>query len=315
MLRCVLYDADGGEYLLPAPLSLTVEMDENVPADSLYAVFPYAEYGELCRISVYRDDTLVFSGVVDEEERIESGAGRNLCISARSPAALLLDNEAAPCGYDHPSAMLMYERYARDFGIRLSESDDAVYFGEQDVLKGASCWSVLRSFCTACYSSAPRVSGTGVLYMKGLPHHGTLRFGNGAGEVRYTKLSECIRRCEEISEVYVKIENGGSYSLPIENRDAAQRGIRRRRYLNATLTESPMRCADAMIRNGRAKGYALKLRCPVCLLGHEGDAAVLSDSRFDGERGLYISAMRYHMSADGEYTDLTLKRRMTDVDQ
>ncbi len=307
MLRCVLYNADGQKICPPPLLSLTVETDEGVPADALYAVFPYTECGELARIRVYMDETLVFVGIIDEQEHVESASGRYMKLSARSLAAHLLDNEAAPCGYDHPSAKLIYERYVRQFGIRLSEKNDAVYFGEQNIVKGDSCWSVLKSFCIGCYSSAPRVSADGVLYMKGLPHEKSVCFGSAPGEVRYTRFSECVKRCEEISDIYVKTSNAGGYTFPIENADALYRGIRRRRYLNAVLTESPMRCADAMISNGRVKAMIYKLRCPSCLLGREGELVRISDR--ETVDGLYISALRYHMNADGEYTDVTLKRR------
>ena len=81
------------------------------------------------------------------------------------------------------------------------------------------------------------------------------------------------------------------------------------------LTESPMRCADMMLKNSRAKAYAIKLRCPSCLIGCEGYRADLRDSSVSAEKDLYISAVHYRMTADGAYTDVTLKRRNSDVDQ
>ena len=313
MLRCVLQDVSGNCIIMPQLLALSVKIDEGVPADSLYAVFPYTAIREISGITLFDDNTPVFVGVVDEECHERDARGEYLTVSARSLAAHLLDNEAPPCAYDHPSFGLIYERYVQPYGITLSENDDAVYFGEQSVSKGSSCWRALKTFCTACYSSVPRISSAGVLYPKGMIREEQTVFGDEG--VRYTSVSEIKKRCEEISAVYVKTSNTGAYSLPIENPSAQSRGIRRTRYLNAVLTESPMRCADAMIRNGEKKAYAIRLRCPSCLLGKEGSRAVLRDTALGERDDLYISAVHYQMTNSGVYSDVVLKRRSTDVDQ
>lgn len=307
MLSCVLQDVHGNRIIAPQILSLQVNIDEGVPADSLYVVFPYTMTEELAAITLYDDDTAVFIGLIDEEEHERNAQGEYLKLSARSLAAHLLDNEAMPCAYDHPSMRFIYERYAASYGIRLSADDDATYFGEQNILKGTSCYQVLKKFCTACYSSVPRISSVGVLYPKGIQREETTMFGEDG--IRYITISEVNKRCEEISTVHVKTSNAGSYTLPIENTPAIKRGIRRARYLNAALTESPMRCADEMIHNGEAKAYSIMLRCPTCLLGAEGNRAQLQDTIIGEKNNLYISSVHYKMNANGEYSDVTLKRR------
>ena len=309
MLSIALVDTDGGERSPKAVIKLTVEADEAVPADSLYAELADPGCPEIAQIRLYNDGTEVFRGVVDEQTRIMSSSGELLKISARSPAAYLLDNEAEPCAYDHPSAGLIAERYAEPFGITLGGSDRSVYFGRQDVLKGASCYSAVKRFSAACYSGIPRISSTGELYLTGVRGDGEARFGNAEGEIRFTRLEECRRRCNEISEVMVKTTSAGGYGIVNKNADAIKRGIKRRRYLDAALTESPIKCAEAMIENGRRKAYSLKLRCPTCLLGYEGKSAVVNDKTVSENSGLYISALRYHLMAGGEYTDVTLTRR------
>ncbi len=307
MLRCVLKDIRGRETIAPAPVRLSIDMDENVPADALYAVFPYTETAQITGISVYAEDRLVFNGIVDEEERIVEPDGAYLRIASRSLAALLLDNEARPCVYDHPSAALIYERYVKPFGIVCRDLDDAVYFGEQTVAKGASCWSVVKNFCAACYASVPRLSADGVLYLKGMQREETVHFGENG--VRYLRISELQKRSEELSIVRVKTANPGGYALEVTNEDAVRRGIRRERYLNALLSDSPMRCADQMLQNGRRKAYALKLRCPGNLLGTVACAAVVSDKIIGERGGLAIGSLYYRLTADGAYTDVRLRRR------
>lgn len=308
MLRCVLKDVNGKELSMPRMLSLQVDVDEGVPADALYALFSNTPTAELCEITLYDGNDPLFIGVVDEQEYIRGSKGAYLKVNARSLAAHLLDNEALPCEYDHPTLSMMFERYAKPYGITLGADSDEVFLGEQRVTKGTSCWKVLKNFCNACYLTVPRISSVGVLYPKGTEHSGVTVFGEGG--VRYTQLREVKKRCEEISAVYVKASNSGTYSLPIKNTAARERGVCRERYLNAMLTESPMKCADAMIRNGDAKSYAVYLRCEGCLLGTEGNRAVFSDSVLSNADELYISAVHYRMKGDGEYSNITLKRRM-----
>ena len=308
MLSFVTTDIDGKKILMPPALAVTMNMDEDVPADDLYAVFPYREGEELKEIAVYDGDRLIFTGVVDEEERILSDQGEYLRISARSLAAHLLDNEASPRTYDHPGAGMVYRHHAQEYGIRRGDSDDATYFGELNVIKGSSQWGVIKSFCNACYSTFPRVSADGVLYMKGIDAGETVIFGEGG--IGYTDISEKVKRCEEISRVNVKTAVSEGYRLPVENADASARGIRRERYINAVLTATPIKCADVMIESGKAKAYLLTLSCPERLTDLLGRGAVVRDPILGERDGLYISSIKYRLTSAGETTELRLKRRV-----
>ena len=309
MLSYVATDISGREIILPKALSAVLSMDEDVPADALYAVFPYTKLRELKAISVYENSKLFFVGTVDEEERVVDPAGEYLRMSARSPAAYLLDNEAVPESYNHPSARMIYERHAKPYGIALGDGDDETYFGELDVTKGESRWSAIRSFCNACYSRAPRVSADGVLYMKGVRSKGRVVFGGDVGEFRYTKLTESVKRCEELSRVRVKLSAADGYIHTVDDPDAIARGIVRERCLNAMTTDTPLKCADTMLENSRKKAYSLTLTCPGILpdiLGCEADVrADISDK--GGE--LYVSSLKYRVDSHGESTVAVLKRR------
>lgn len=309
MLSFVAEDIRGHEIIMPRALRVTINMDEDVPADDLYVLFPYIETLELKGISVYDRSRLIFVGVIDEEERIVNSSGEFLRISARSPAALLLDNEAVPESYDHPSARLIYERHARPYGISAGDVDDAVYFGEQVVTKGTSRWTALRNFCNACYSGSPRISSVGALYMKGAPSAGRTVFSDSGDGHPYTALRESVRRCEEISAVNVKVSSDEGYTYTVANDDARSRGIRRERCVNALLTDTPLKCADSMIESGRRKAYSLTLESPDRLpdiLGNEAEVRSSVIGRIDG---LYVSSLMYRMDKGGERTTVVLKRR------
>lgn len=307
MLRFVVTDTEGNTFSLPAPLSVCIRAEDDVPADDLYAVFPDEEVGELCRVAVYDGSRVVFRGVVDEQEHALSREGCFLRLSARSLAALLLDNEALPQCYDHPSAKLIYERHAQPYGIAAGDPDDATCFGELCVTKGMSQWGVLSAFCRVCYSTAPRVSADGVLYLREPPLSGDAVVFGGEGGIPYVSLTDTRRRCEEISRVNVKLKPDDGYGCRIENSDALSRGVVRERYLNAMLGSQSVRSADVMLRKSRRRARTLSLKC----VGRHPDLLWREARIADRETGesFYVCAAEYRMNANGEYTAVKLRRR------
>ena len=308
MLSFVFTDTEKREHRFDDPLTLNIRMDEDVPADDLYAVFPYRDVGELTRVAAYDGGTLAFVGVVDEQERILSEKGRFLRVSARSLAAHLLDNEAPPQTYSHPSASLIFERHIAPYGIVWDE-DDATYFGEQVITKGTSQWAVLKNFCNACYSTAPRITADGRLRMKDSADPETVSFSDSGGGIAYSELYESKKRCEEISCVNIKVSDDEGYCRRIENADAAARGIVRERYLNAILAATPVTCADSIIANGEAASYSMTLKCGGRLTDCMGKRAIVQNRLFGERKDLYISGVSYRLDANGDSTTLRLKRR------
>ena len=298
-------DTRGREIRLPAPLSVVIRMEEDVPADDLIAVFPDTEVGELCCVTVSEGDKAVFRGIIDEQERIIGAGGAFLRVSARSLAALLLDNEALPCSYDHPSARLIYDRHVCSYGIAAGDTDDATCFGELTVTKGMSQWGVIRAFSAACYSAVPRVSADGVLYLKGMPVGGSAVFGGKSG-IRCIGLTENIRRCEELSCVNVKLSPEDGYGYRLENRGALERGILRERCINAMLGGQTLKSADVMLEKSIRKAYTVSLKC----IGRHTDLlgcdAVVEGSRIGG---CTVCAVKYRMDSQGEYSLIKLRRR------
>ncbi len=309
MLRFVVSDITGERHILRQPLILTIRMDEDIPADDCCAVFAYTPIEEPVGITIYDGDKKVFVGVVDETERLASPTGVYLRLCARSLAAHLLDNEAAPQCYHHPSASLIYERHARPYGIEWDQSDDAVFFGEQQVTKGMSQWTALKNFCTACYSTTPRISADGILRMKQRDGGEPIIFSDDGDGVAYTELREFQKRCTEISRVNVKIADGDGYRYQVDNTDAIRRGIRRERYLNAVLATTPLTCADTMIRNGAGASYGVQIKCSGRLPDKMGRDAIVKSRLFGDKNDLYISGVSYRMDRNGEKTTLYLKRR------
>ena len=309
MLSFLLTDINGEHPDLGEELNFVLNAEEDVPADDISVIFPYKKINELKEITVFDDGAQIFSGLVDEQQLIDAPSGRYIRIAARSMAALLLDNEATPVTYNHPTSGLIAERYVRSLGLLCDSDPESTYFGELVITKGMSEWQVVEQFCSLCYASRPRIGADGKMILNPSERSDTVVFGDSGSAIRYTELRECVKRCEEVSRVNVRSLSGAGYISPVNNEDALSRGIRRERYLNAAVTGTPMKVADSIIANGRRAGYRLELRVPQRLSGVLGYNAEVRSEMTGALTGLYVSALRYTLSSEGEYTELTLRRR------
>lgn len=308
MLTFVLTDIGGEKEVFRSAKYVEWNQEENVPADDLTAVFSYRRTNELSDIEVFCGTEPVFRGIVDEQRAVFSGSSAQLMICARSLAALLLDNEAEPVTYAHPSAGIIYERHAKDYGITLMDDAKVSFCSDLVVTKGMSDWQVLRDFAAGCCGAMPRVSGVGGLYLRGLSDDGEVLFSNERG-IGYSRIEENLKRAEELSGVNIKVINAAGYDNRIENPSASRRGIRRERYLNAIITDAPMQCADRMIRNSRRDAYSVELRCTGLYTDLLGKRASVESTALGAMTALYVCSTRCVIGSSGSYTDVVLKRR------
>lgn len=309
MLSFEFVDINDNVVQINDPYTLSINMEENVPCDDMVAVFAHVPCDELKSVRVYDNDTLVFSGIVDEQQRISTDDGAFLKIVARSMAAHLVDNESVPVSYMHPSVSVIENRHTKPFGVRVTGERDTTYFGTQTVKKGDTNWQAVEDFAKNVYMNTPRINQSAELDFSGVQNDTLSFFSNNGDGIRYTTLTENIKRCEEISTVRIKVTNSSGYHSVIENADAISRGIKRERYLNSVLTDTPAIYADSMIKNGRKKSYEITLSCIGQHMSVFGNCAVVKDSVCGEIDRLYVSAVRYRLSAKQEVTTVTLKRK------
>ena len=74
MLKFIFTDVNDKEVVVSSPLTLTINMEENVPADDMVAVFPYFNCDELKDVRLESGGITVFTGIVDEPEIEDSSA-------------------------------------------------------------------------------------------------------------------------------------------------------------------------------------------------------------------------------------------------
>lgn len=301
--------ASGVDIVLSAPLSLFINREEDVPADDLTAVFAYtAPLPELSEIRVTDGDEILFSGIVDEQSVFCSANGIVLKITARSMAALLLDNEAQPQCYDRPCADDMFRRHILPLGITRYSCDRQERPARFEILKGMSQWQALSLFCRSCLDSAPSVTPDGCVMMcEHKKAEAPLCFGGREG-LPITEGIVKIKRYKRLSRIFVKTGNDQGYDMIMEDKDAQESGIKRERFLNASNPLSvPVSRADTMLENGRKQSIEIVLTCPARMTAALGKAA---RAQVCGEtyRKLYVSGLQYKLLTGKETTTLTLNR-------
>ncbi len=310
MLSFVFTDIYNEKVTVKNPLSMTVNIEQGVPADDMTAVFPYFSANELKDVVVYKNDKVVFTGVVDEQQSICSAYGQFKKIAARSMAALLLDNESEPVSYNNPSSYVIASRHALPFGVKLTDTSVDTYFGVQTVQKGSTNWQAIEDFSKNVYMTTPRVNERGELSFKGIESEKEVVFSNSSQDgISYTEFTQNIKRCEEISRVCIKVTNSCGYHSVVENPDAINRGIDKVRYLNSVLTDTPAVYADNMIKNSRKKAYVVTLECPGCHLDVFANSARITDSICGEIDSLYVCSVHYTLNHKEDVTKITLKRK------
>lgn len=301
--------ANGEEFLLNA-LSITLDREYGVPADSAEIILPYSsDTPEFAELRITDGDEPVFRGTVDVNERQLSSGGGYIRLEARNQAGILLDNESRPCVYNGVSASVIFENHIKPYGVSGFYGRDLMLEGKFIITKGMNEWQAVREFCRRCYGTFPYFSPDGKVYFEPEANRETV-FSNSGGGVVYTSATEKRNRCSLISGVYIKTSDMQNYSLCIRGKTAEQKGVTAVRYLDAAQTKlTPMSCADEMISLGEENYYMLELSCPLRALPVPGDNAVVKDSCLDLPDNLFVARVKYSHTQSGETTKILLKRR------
>ncbi len=308
MLEFIFTDINDKKIQVCNVISMSINMEQDVPADDMTAVFEYFSCDELKEVVVKDSETVVFTGIVDEQSCVLSADGKLLSVLCRSMAAKLLDNESLPVSYRYPCENTIEIRHLRPFSIRCV-GENRTYYGTQTVMKGDSNWKVVENFSKNTYGRVPRVNQKGELVFSAFEDSEAVCFSNTGDGIRYSSLCETLRRCDELSKVKIKVESLSSFENVVENTDAIKRGIVRERYINAVMTDTSAQVADKMIENSKSKAYQVKLVCPQRHLDIFGKNAVVDDFKLTHKADLVVSALYYRLSSNGESTTVILKRK------
>lgn len=307
MLRVNVFDKNQNEICVVAPLSLTMQMSLKIPADDVTIIIPYKKYKTGATITVTKNDSLIFRGIIDEEQIIFNKTGKFIKYVARSMAGLLLDNQAYPMEIGCSTQTFLGNTYLEPFSIDYEKGED-IYNGVINIEKGMTVYDVLYTYCKNKFGVIPRMDSKGMFYFKGGQTEKTVLFSNKDG-VNYSSLTEYKKPCEQISSVFVMLD-GQSYNYPINNPETEDTGIVRHRYLDGSInSNTPALMAEEMINRSNCNYLSVKVTCPYCLSGVLGATAKV-DAEDMEEYSFIITELKYVLNSKGEETTLMLERKM-----
>lgn len=287
-------------------LTVSWKSELDVPADSLVLSCAYdgEVFDQADRIAAYNGDELVFEGQIDELSRLCNDKGTALKLSARSAAAVLLDNEAEPLTYRNPTAVLMYYKHLKPFGLTDAELDRTPIIGCFRIDKGMSQWQALDLFCRTRYGARLRVAGNGKVYLKGYKNEKTVLFG--AEGIKYYSIKENKRRYKLVSEVKLKVSDRAGYLSSMINPNPECESIRRIRYVNAIAENNSLATADYILEKSNRDSRCIELTFGGCRTDILGASATVENPRFGTLSGLTVRKINYTLGKSGEITTVTL---------
>ena len=288
-------------------ISLTINREENVPADDMSVTLAYnPDLPEIYRVRLTDDGETVFTGIVDEQLTAADKNGAYNRIVARSMAALLLDNESIPKNYNQPSTSVIFKYHIEPFGFKEYKGKNKIAKGTINIPKGSTNWYAVEAFAKKAFGSFPRVESDGTVNFNGAKNDSMIRFSKSDG-IRYNSIIENKKKCKLISNVRVKLKPDFGYELNVRNKNVSA-AVRRERLLDASVSSVMPDVAQVMIDNGNIAAYELELTTPHRLLNILGYGAAVDDEYIGSIDNLYVSSLYYKLTPDGEYTTVTLKR-------
>ncbi|MDQ5983847.1 MAG: hypothetical protein RUMPE_00876 [Eubacteriales bacterium SKADARSKE-1] len=295
---------------LKQPLEVTLNQAEEAPADDISAVFPInKKIEELKNISIYSNFKKIFYGLLDTQKTSCTPSGTFLNITARSMAALLLDNEACPQTYSVPSLLIIFNRHIRPYGFTSFSGDSKQFPLELVVSKGMSEWEVLETFCTDYLRVYPRINSDMTINATRALSINNIVFSNKGQGIKYNYIYENIKRHKLYSEVFVRATKDGAYSLEVKDKDAINRGINTKRYLNAIDSiKTPTVCGEIMLQTAQNNAYEICVVCPGEVSLNIGDKATINDTLFGAIKNLVVSKIKYTLDSMSERTEVFLQR-------
>ena len=135
---------------LKEPNTMIITRSWDSPAWQLDITFPHeGPLDDLNRIQVKHDSEGLFAGMCDEIVRSVDGNGAYVSISARTPGALLCDNEALPKTYTDLTAQAFFNTEIKPLGFNaLTLPNTTASAATFQLGKGHSVW---EAFCILCF--------------------------------------------------------------------------------------------------------------------------------------------------------------------
>lgn len=289
----------GGRVIsLPQPASLVLRRERDTPADELTVTFSVSEtLPALRELTVARDGTCLFCGIVDEQRTRLNSSGLQVVVVCRSLEAILLDNEAPPQRMLNPTAARLEAALLNPFDLCFAPDETFTLPGELTIEKGESGWAVLARCCNRQYGTDPWVDEQGLVHCN-------------PRETRDWKLTDVTAAeyaafpCYRIGEVWQQ-SCRGQYDTRWKADDipTGRPGTVRRRYLSLQQGKNP----HTVLQQSAANGTQLSVTCKGAWLLNKNDTAAVTIAGLGSFARCPMRGLVYRLTSSGEQTELTLE--------
>lgn len=291
-MKCTVKALDGTRWELPGALEWDITHGFGSPCDSFEVKLPFdvKSAGILsCAVffgAEHKGET-VFRGIVDEYETEISAGGAFVYVRGRGMQARLLDNEAESAQHYTLGFDTLLDTYVRPFGVdRIDVGVVKGVKGAMTVDSGASCWSVLSSFCKFHAGTSPRFAPDGTLLADGEKGGCVFVIDD---KTPLSAISFCEDRYGVISSVIVKNKARGT-KTQAENAKYPEKGLCCRRVITVPRTtgyDAMRHTGNYQIAQSEKEMLTVKVTVPMEFAAFAGDIAEISHSP-SGISGRYI---------------------------
>ena len=266
---------------LQNPSSMVITRAWDSPAYQLDITLPQAgPLDDLTKIQVKHGEDTLFAGFCDELVRSIDGNGAFISISARTPGALLCDNEALPKTYTNLTAQDFFNAEVKPLGFTgLQLPNTTASAATFQLNKGHSVWEAFCILCFRLYGREPHITAANTLVVERLSGENPAMITNDAettGALRYCSLEYITRRSSPLSTIVYR-DVGGAYSQLYNNPYGNEQQVRRNRYVipAAEYTGNPALDAYRRVTKAQLGLHSVRVTIPGLVNFSPGQAVYL----------------------------------------
>lgn len=298
------------------PTYVSINSRLSVPADSLTMVFRYnGEYTDYKFVKVIYDEKIIFKGIVDSQKITVNKNGEYLTVYCRSLAGCLLDNQLQPQNIQGMTDSVIYNSYLKLFNISINKLTNKPCSEIINIGKGISIYELLCEYSFRVFNCQPRITPQGVAILDGNIGEINYSFTNGVSNLKEnsyycTSVEIEHNRYGVISQVYVRNNlNDTGYGLILQNKQAQQRGIECKRYLDATpLSGFCTYDGTRIIDDSNKQSINIKVMCPCLVYNPVGGLAKVSSGN-NVHENMEIYSANHIFSKNGISTTLNMRKK------
>lgn len=286
---------------------LCLTQTAGIACDSLWASFIYDNnIDEISHIKLYINYKLVFSGLCDCQKNRFNEKGFEIYFYARSTACILVDNEAEPYTYQHPSAKQLCFSLADRMGFSNSlpdiSSSDCY-----EITKGTSRYGAISQFVSLLTGEYIHITPENNIKL--ITKSNDIKSLN---DYNIISLTEIINRSEPISQIHFKQSSSQEgYHLHTKSILCDSLEINRTKFIN--LNSLPNWQRDNTVRL-KLKNAFEDYKILEAVVDGYADAALLQRFKYTAKHKNHsdylLTERKFICSKSGTKTILTLKKSM-----